>query len=577
MKKSHYRWSQGACYLIIIVLVIFRLGYSEFGGKRPLKITTYDAFGYYMYLPAIFIYNDIDELKWLPEIDEKYDVTGGGKLYQANKFTNGNYVTKYLGGIAILEIPFFALGHAIASFSSYPADGFSAPYQWSLAFGALLYAFLSLLGLRYILLKFYDDQVVAVTLILLFLASNILQYISVDSAMSHSYILPMYVLLIHFTIKWHNEPKAIWAALIGLIMGVTVICRPTEALMLLVPLLWNTHNKEASKAKWALVKEYKGHIYALIIFGFLGVFPQLLYWKIETGSWVYDVGSKWAFLNPWFRVLFGWTNGWFIYTPVAILFIVGLFYIRNLPFRYTVITFCLLNIWVVMAWFDWRYGATYSTRALCQSYPVLALGLGALVQRGFKGHWRYVWSIGTVLLVGVNLFQITQYNSRVLIPNEITAYYYAGVYLDRNPTPLDMARLDNLEELGNPSDYIEKVLLEEGNQIITADSKAAAPLADLRLPENAKDAWLKVESSMKVDSGFYKAFIYAEVYGQDTVKYAKVRLFNPVAIQGEANAYAFFIHIPNEIKARSINIYTASEERLKGESLNLKVLYYSEK
>ena len=48
-----------------------------------------DSSYYYLYLPATFIYHDTRELKWLPEIDKKYNVTGG-KLYQANIAKNNN-------------------------------------------------------------------------------------------------------------------------------------------------------------------------------------------------------------------------------------------------------------------------------------------------------------------------------------------------------------------------------------------------------------------------------------------------------------------------------------------------------
>ena len=71
-----------------------------------------------MYLPSTFIYNDTKKLKWLPEIDSIYQVTGG-KLYQANKFENGNYVFKYLGGVSILETPLFLIGHSIAKNTKY--------------------------------------------------------------------------------------------------------------------------------------------------------------------------------------------------------------------------------------------------------------------------------------------------------------------------------------------------------------------------------------------------------------------------------------------------------------------------
>src|SRR5438874_525229 len=72
-----------ACCIIILVLVQYRISYSDLCSKDKLKVTTWDALGYYMYLPAIFVYHDMTELKWFPAIDKKYAVSGGW-VYQHN-------------------------------------------------------------------------------------------------------------------------------------------------------------------------------------------------------------------------------------------------------------------------------------------------------------------------------------------------------------------------------------------------------------------------------------------------------------------------------------------------------------
>ena len=244
----------------------------------------------------------------------------------------------------------------------------------------VFYCVLSLFLLRILLLHYFDDRPVAIGLVLWCLATNLVQYISVDSALSHAFIFPLYILVIYTTFRWHQRPSFGWALLTGLIIGLATICRPTEAIMLLIPLLWGTHTREAARAKWAKVRANALHVGAIILGGVAGILPQLIYWKTITGSFVYNVGSKWQFLNPNFQVLFGFTNGWFIYTPITIIFVLGLWYIRQFPFRRSFITFCLLNIWIITAWSDWKYGATYSTRALVQSYPVFAFAIIAFVR-----------------------------------------------------------------------------------------------------------------------------------------------------------------------------------------------------
>ncbi|MEO6830976.1 MAG: hypothetical protein ABI378_01975, partial [Chitinophagaceae bacterium] len=173
------RFSILAILFIGCVLIGYRVHYSNLGAeKKAFSITQWDAFGYYHYLPATFIYHDLKTWKWADDIDRKYNVTGGGGL-PVVALDNGNKVCKYLGGVAILQLPFFGIGHCIAGLAHYPQDGFSAPYQYSLAFGAILYSLLALVLLMVVLRRFFSDVVTAVTLILLTLASNFLQYSAV--------------------------------------------------------------------------------------------------------------------------------------------------------------------------------------------------------------------------------------------------------------------------------------------------------------------------------------------------------------------------------------------------------------
>jgi hypothetical protein len=376
-------------------------------------VTTWDAFGYYMYLPSVIIYHDATELKWLPDVEKKYSVIGD-RLYQAGKCDNGNYAFNYFSGVAIMQSPFFLMGHVYAKISKNEQDGFSPPYQWAIALSALFYGICALFLLRKILSFYFNDTIVAITLLLLFLATNIIQYVSIDGPMSHSYIFFLYTVILYATIKWHKRPSVKWASVIGFTIGLATICRPTELIIFFIPLLWNTQNKEASKAKWTLVKENKTQLIYLVAFGFIAILPQIVYWKVVTGSFIYDVGSKWDFVNPHWRVLIGLEKGWFIYTPITIFFILGMFFIKQFPFRKSVVIFCLLNIWIVIAWHDWQYGASYSCRALVQSYPLFALPFAAFIDKIRLSKGFYLFCLFGLYLIILNFYQISLYNKTIL-------------------------------------------------------------------------------------------------------------------------------------------------------------------
>jgi len=572
------KYSFIACCLIALVLVGFRLNYPGIKSDTPLRVTTWDAMGYYLYLPSTFIYHDLKELSFFTEIDQKYELSGG-HLYQAQKCDNGNYFFKYLGGVALMELPAFFIGHWIANISGHPADGFSMPYQLSIIVWVILINILAIFLLRRVLLRYFDDLVAAITLVLLLMASNYIQYVSIDSAMSHAFIFPLYVAVIYTTIKWHERPSVLWASLTGFIIGLAVISRPTELIIIFIPLLWNNQVKDTSTVKWQLVKKNKKHLIFLALFGFMAVIPQLIYWKYVTGSWIYDVGSKWDFLNPHFRVLFGFECGWFIYTPVTVFFIVGMFFMKKLPFKKAVITFCLLNIYIIIAWHDWRYGASYSCRALVQSYPLFALPLAAFIHHIRTKKWRFlVYAIG-IYLVLVNVFQLDQYINGIIHYRDMNRKYYSRIYLNTSPSPLIISLLDTDEIIGNEDRYRSEDIIKS-DSIIRFNMPAYHELtiADLSIDFDTEQSytehWIKVEASAQIDLGISCSYLYTDIITSDSTKQLALRLFSPISKEGMLNEYAGFISVPKEFRSYRIRIYLKSCRDFSGKIEKFKSLHF---
>ena len=557
------KYSFISCIIIGILLIQYRIIYSGMGSDKTLKITTWDALGYYMYLPAVFIYHDVSKLEWLPAIDSTYSLSGG-KIYQASRLENGNFVFKYLGGIAILQLPFFIIGHIIAHISDYPPDGFSPPYQYAVSFGILFYFILAIFLLRKILLNYFSDSTSSITLLLLVLATNAIQYAAIDNGQSHAPLFFLYVLIIYFTIRWHHKPSFLDASICGFIIGLATIGRPTEAIMLFIPLMWNTHTKEQATKKWELVKKHKNQIGFVILFGIIGILPQLIYWKITTGSYIYDVGSKWYFLNPFFRVLFGWEKGWFIYTSVTILFIVGMLFMKEYPFKKSVIYFCLLNIYIIISWADWRYGGSYSTRALVQSYPMFALPLASIIHKNNSKKYSYLFYLIGLYLIGVNLFQIKQYNKMILHYYDMNRQYYQRIYLNNDPTPLDLSLLDTDEWISNERNYQKEIIFQRDSLInikLTADSSQT--IAEVNLDKkpgfnSETEFWLKIETTLKLES-WVNATLHSNLQYGDSVKHNKIRVLNPLTQANQMNQYAFYVRVPTYFFSSKFNLSIHSD------------------
>lgn len=552
--RSYSLWS---CFAILATALIIRCCYFTNNGKNGYNATTWDALGYYMYLPGYLIYDDVTELKWFPQIDSTYHVSGG-TFYQATSLDEGGYAFKYLGGIAIMELPFFYIGHGIAAISGAPQDGFSWPYQYAIVFGAIFWFFIGCLILRKVLLRYYSETVTALTLLLICLASNVLQYVSVDGAMSHVYIFPLYALMLWLTIRWHENPHWKTALFIGMTAGLATICRPTELIILFIPLLWSLESSGKLRTKWALVRQNRSHVLIALGGGLLGMLPQLLYWKQATGHFLYDPGSKWFFLNPWFRVLFGFEKGWFVYTPIAILMVAGLFLLKGKPFRRSVIVFCLLNLWIIMAWSDWQYGASYSTRALTQSYPVFALALAAFVERTFV-FWKRWLLLGIgAYLICVNLFQLWQYNAQILHYSDMNRAYYNAVYLDRNPTPLDYSLLDTDEIIRDESQY--RQIANTAAFFKNTGAKTGTPLMLSALSVSDNEHWLKTHLELVTATGIVTGQLIITCFDDGkSVREKHFRLGVPQAKDGIRMKYENFVSLPEGTDSLTIRIDSFSE------------------
>ncbi len=85
-----------------IILLLLKFIYPEH------NILSWDVFGYYLYLPAQFIYHDpyLLHQDWLHQIVAEYQSTA--TLYQINLHPEtNNWIIKYSMGMSILYAPFF--------------------------------------------------------------------------------------------------------------------------------------------------------------------------------------------------------------------------------------------------------------------------------------------------------------------------------------------------------------------------------------------------------------------------------------------------------------------------------------
>lgn len=485
MKRN--RLSILALILIISVISIVRLSRPQWERN---EILTWDVFGYYLYLPATFIHHDIklEQQQWIDTAMSKYPTTP--VLYQVHSGPKGNRVILYTSGMAMMYSPFFFTAHVLAKPMDYEADGLSTPYQLAIAMGCLLYTIIGLIFARKILLRFFNDKLTAILLLLLVFGTNYFHLTAYEGIMPHNTVFMLYTLIVWFTIRWHEDHKAVHAFLLGVFMALAILARGSEIVCLFIPLLWGIKDKQTFKEKLSLIWRYKLHFGLLAGGMFIIALPQLLYWRYTTGLWIYDSygDAGFSFGHPYLlQVLLSYKKGWLVYTPLMLFALLGfipLYRYRRDVF-WAVFVFFLLNFYIVASWDVWWYAASFGHRALMQSYAVMMIPLGMFFlwaqRKKISTHVAYALGIFFVFL---NLFQTWQYSKGIIDYERMTKNYYWAVFMKTSVTGEDRKLLEvdrGLEGQGIPAEGYTHHILKAFNFEAAAENIPAERLDTLAL------------------------------------------------------------------------------------------------
>ena len=293
------------------------------------KIVYGDGIYYYSWLRSVVVDHDID-------FTNEYKALGGTQPLTSSGLP-GN---KYSIGPSLFWSPFYLM----------------APHQLTLGFVSVFYAITGLVLLYRLLAKSFSQTVSLLTVLTIAFATNLFFYGSVDPVNSHAFSFFTVALFLSFL----YAKKKSWFA-IGVTLGLVGTVRPQD---MIVGLLMR-------RVKWQ-------PFLAGVVIGFL---PQILSWQALYGNLLafpYLTGGEgFSFsLSNVFGVLFVPSNGLFLWTPVTLLGLVGLFWFRKL---YAVIF--LLQLFIVASWSTWWQGASYSGRMFVGMLPLLAFGIAWVISK----------------------------------------------------------------------------------------------------------------------------------------------------------------------------------------------------
>ena len=307
--KITYKYSNFSLLVIAVLAVviscIFKWSYAE----NPINFMGGDAEDYYSSLISTFINGDV--------------------AHQSREVwflikTNTGTINQHPVGVAVLLLPFFLLAYAYASLFHFPVDGLSFPFQIAVGLAAFVYAMIGLIFIKKLFqLRGISDKVTALILPLLFFGTNLMHYTLSEAGMSHIYSFSMISVFLYQSAKFvqQRENKNLLAAFA--IVGLIILLRPNNVFIVLGIFFWFSSLQEFKDFFRSLFKN-KIFYFSFLLTASI-VFLQSLLWYFQSKQFFHQTykadGFYW--LNPQvLKMLLGFDGGFFIYTPLCLLFLV---------------------------------------------------------------------------------------------------------------------------------------------------------------------------------------------------------------------------------------------------------------
>lgn len=384
IKKSLF-WIIGISFVLVGMFSV-----RDFDGRYGRSING-DAKAYYAYLPALFIYND-PSYSFIDTVEKKYYPEDRSQFKDFRiEQKNGKSVNKTFPGLSILYAPFFFLSMLVAWVFGFPVDGYSAPFQWGIAFSHLVYFFV---GLRF-LLAFFRSYKISDTIsywifVFLLFGTNCWYYLVYDHTVSHIHSFFLACVLLWSMQQWISTKRVSYFGLVGCVMALLVIIRPTNAVMLLfLPLLLVLRNMKLKALFSKEVFRLKQLVLPVVVgLSILGI--PFLFWKWQSDLWlVYSYGEEtFDFKHPHLsEFLFSYQKGWFLWTPLSLFALIGgLIYFAKQSWKALLwfVLPLLMIVYILSSWWCWTYGSGFGQRPMIEYLPFIALGFAFFAQKYFK-------------------------------------------------------------------------------------------------------------------------------------------------------------------------------------------------
>ena len=384
----------------VLLIVLFSLLFANLqtnkrsGGHDACWNICGDGRGYYAWLPALFIYQDLN-FHFTDSVEKKVPDCGlqSGMPIQEYRYNfEGRDCNKYYPGAAFLMLPFFTIAHLYTKwFTNLPANGYSIYYFKIIALSGITYYLLGMLFFLGILtLLRLTDLHKCLTIVIITFGTNLIYYAIDTPAWSHIYSFTIMSAFIYFALKIKELPKTKYLICLSLLAGLIFITRPVDIVIILVlPFLYWNQRKEIwqqfiKKPVWILYC-LPGIMFPIILF---------VIYKISTGSFIiYSYKNEgFNFIHPhlW-QFLFHFDNGILPYTPLffmPLLFLFVWYKKEHKALLLGITTTLIVIVYINSSWWFWAFGLSFGSRTMLDFLPVYGIPIALSVKQS-SGKAKY--------------------------------------------------------------------------------------------------------------------------------------------------------------------------------------------
>ena len=451
-----------------------------------------DGVGYYAYARAPLIEHSLDFTRDYQHANEGFRaelLDAAGNVRPEFFTSTGHLNNHFTVGPAILWAPFLLLAHLIvlladALGASIPADGFSAPYRYAMAFGTGCYGFLCLWLSFRVTRKYVQATWAFLTTLAIWWASSLPVYMYFNPSWSHAHSAFAVALFLWY---WDatREKRSAWQWIVlGLIVG----------------LLLNTYYANLMVVSVLLVEAVRQYHQALrrgspdtptvaqllsrqLLFGAtvcVAMLPTFLSrWVVYGGPFETGYVSLHDFMwrSPaLIQLLFSADHGLLAWTPLLAFSFLGLFLAAwRLPSIGVPLLLAGLAFYFFFTLYpDWDGISSYGNRFFVSLTPLFIFGL-AVTLESFAGLFSrqrtailvssgalacfVLWNMGLIYQWGTHLipargpisFQTAAYNQFTLVPRELSSHLQS-YFFRRSDMMRQIEQKDREQQLRNTTE-----------------------------------------------------------------------------------------------------------------------------